>query len=363
MASPAPRIGGRPTLEDLARAAGVSRTTASNAFNRPDQLSARLRERVLGIARDIGYGGPSPAGRMLRTGRAGAIALVFADTLGYAFDDPVSLELLKGVADECEATSTGLLLLPSANDVGADAVQHAAVDGFMVYCLSNASSTIARVLGRGVPVVTIDQGLRQGELASVGIDDRRAARRAAEHLLGLGHRRFGVVTFELRPDGHSGRVTPERLRMADFTPSCERLLGYADALHAAGIDPATVPIEERPGNTESVGAEAARALLGSTPRPTALLATSDRLALGVMAAAREPGLRVPADLSVVGFDDIAAAATSDPPLTTIRQPLRAKGEAAARRLLAPRQTRRHQILPTELVVRGSTAPSSAYRKL
>jgi DNA-binding LacI/PurR family transcriptional regulator len=156
----------------------------------------------------------------------------------------------------------------------------------------------------------------------VGIDERSGARRAAEHLLALGHRRFAVVC---EPHVHR-----------------ERLAGYRLALDAAGADWARREL---------------RGVLAATPRPTAILAATDRLALGALEAAGAAGLRVPEDLSVVGFDDVPGAARSLPALTTIRQPLLEKGEIAGRLLVAA-PTGHTAILPVELVVRGSTAPPS-----
>ncbi len=346
----------RPTLEDLACALGVSRTTVSNAFNRPDQLSAELRERVLAAAQEMGYPGPNPAARMLRTGRAGAIGAVFNETLRYAFGDPTAIAFLQGVATVCEEARLGLLILPAVKSAAdQDAALVAAVDGFIIYSLPRDSEAVTRVLGRRLPMVVVDEPCLDG-VPLVGIDDGRAARLAAAHLAALGHRHFGVVAFELRPDGYAGPVDAARRAGITYEISAARLAGYDEALAAAGLDPLAVPVEEQPGNLESMGCQAARALLTRSPRPTAILALSDRLALGAVAAAHQLGLEVPRDLSIVGFDDIPAASAARPPLTTIRQPLVEKGATAARLLLAPDDERRDLILPAQLIVRGSTAP-------
>ncbi|HYD98459.1 MAG TPA: LacI family DNA-binding transcriptional regulator [Alphaproteobacteria bacterium] len=347
------------TLQDIAQALGVSRTTVSNAFNRPDQLSPDLRDRILEAARDLGYPGPHPAARMLRTGRAGAIGLIFPEALPYAFHDPAAVAMLSGVAQACEDAGSNLLLLPSLGRVAEqNPLLEAVVDGFLVYSIAQHSEILERVRQRRLPLVCIDQPSLPG-VGYVGIDDRAACRRIAAHVAGLGHRRFAVIGFRLQDDGYEGAAPPERRRAADYTVTGARLAGYLDALAEAGIDPDSVPMEECRLNSEDSGFHAARALLARDPRPTAILAMSDRFAIGALRAAVALGLKVPDDLSVTGFDDIPAAATVRPGLTTIRQPTRDKGLIAAQRLLEGAESTDTVLLPAELVVRGSTGPAGA----
>lgn len=354
----------RGTLLDIAAAVGVSRTTVSNAFNRPDQLSAELRDRIMAAARALGVHGPNPAARMLRTGRAEAIGLLFHETLPFAFDDPAAVGMLRGVAASCEKARSGLLILPAVKSPATrSAIHRAAVDGFLVYGFLNGADAWAPLKRRGLPIVAIDNQVPDG-IAFVGIDDRGAARRVAEHVIGLGHRRLGVISLESTVDGYIGPLDAARRRAMTFRTSLDRLDGYIEAIIAAGIDPDTVPVEERPASSEAHGRDAALALLRGGGRPTAILAMSDRLAIGAVDAARSLGLRVPEDLSVAGFDDIPRAALVRPALTTIRQPLFDKGATAASLLLSaidgagPVPATRH-LLPTELVVRGSTRPPAA----
>lgn len=345
-----------PTLLDVARAAGVSRTTVSNAFNRPDQLSADLRARILSVAHELGYGGPHPMARMLRTGRAGTIGVVFSDRLTYAVGDPAAVAFLRGIAEVCEQEDAALLILSAIDeDAARRVVRQAAVDGFVIYCLTTETGVINAVLERGQPVVAVDEpGFTRGPC--VGIADRAGARQAARHLLELGHRRIAIISMETRPDGYVGPLDGARRAGSVYAVTDDRLAGYQDELSAAGLDPALVPIEERPCNNPGSARAAARTLLAERPRPTAILAMSDPFALATIDAALELGLRVPADLSVVGFDDIPTAGRISPPLTTVRQPLVEKGRIAAELLFGRRRAEAPIVLPTELVVRATTAP-------
>lgn len=350
------RRGGGPTLLDVARAVGVSRTTVSNAFNRPDQLSPGLRDKVLAAARRLGYGGPNPAARMLRTGRAGAIGLVFDESLPYAFNDPTAIAFLRGVAQACEGQDAGLLILPMGEEERAvEAVQAAVVDGFLLYCTPSDNAVIDAVRGRGLPVVAVDLPNVRG-LAEVTVDDRVAAAEAAHHLLALGHRRFAILSMELQDDGREGPVDAQRRQGATFGVSGERLGGYLDALAGAGIDAGAVPVLEIAGNRPDRAAAATAGLLSGASAPTAILAMSDQLALGALSAARDAGVAVPGALSIIGFDDMPLAAIADPPLTTVRQPLMDKGRIAADLLFKRPDAPARTTLPTELVVRASTGP-------
>jgi DNA-binding LacI/PurR family transcriptional regulator len=345
----------RATLQTIADVLGVSRSTVSNAYNRPDQLNAELRERILRTAAELGYTGPDPAARRLRTGHGGVIGLLFTEALSYAFTDPAAVGFLEGLAREAEVGGTALLLVPSPP--GADAaaaVRGAVVDAFCIYSMADEQPAVRAALERGLPAVIVEEPDLAGH-AFVGIDDRTATREVAEHVLALGHRRIAVLTDRLVADGYEGPVDARREAAATFHIGRERLAGFRDGLAAAGIDWATVHIEERP-NELACGIDAGHAVLAADPRPTAIISATDQLALGALQAARELGLRVPQDVSVAGFDDVPAAAHAD--LTTVRQPLLEKGVQAAR-LLAELEAGgppRRVMLPVELVVRGSTGP-------
>lgn len=352
--------GGRVTLKQIAATLGVTPMTVSNAFNRPDQLSPALRQRVLSTARELGYGGPDPTARGLRRGRTGAVGVIYDNRLSYAFEDAAAVAFLRGVSAAAEEAELGLLLVPgsSTEPRNADVVHDAMVDGFVVYSVAEQDALVRAALHRGRPVVVVDQP-RVANAAFVGIDDAAAARAAAAHLVGAGHRRLAVVSFGLARDGRRGLAGDVRQAEARYPVSRARLAGYAAATREAGIPWSQVPVFECPGSAPALGREAARALLSAPHPPTAIVATSDRLALGVIAAAAEAGLSVPGDLSVVGFDDIPEAADSRPPLTTVTQDHAAKGRLAGSLLIArvrgSDETGSH-LLPSRLVVRGSTGP-------
>lgn len=342
---------GRVRLRDVAEHAGVSVGSASQAFGRPELVSEQMRERVLAAAKALGYSGPDPAARRLRTGRTGVIGLIFAERLGYQFTDPAAPAFLRGVARGMQRAPLGLLLIPDSRyrDQAALTVREAAVDGFIVYSAPRSDPRVETALARRLPVVTVDQP-RETTTPFVGIDDRAAARSAADHLRKLGHKRVGVLSFVRALD-------PEEKLVLDI--SVERLKGYEEGLGGAW-DESLVRIC-RP-NAARPARAAALELLGERSPPTAILAMSDVLAIGALQAAAELRVSVPDELSLVGFDDSPAASLATPPLTTVAQPHEEKGRLATKWLLEAIGNgevgqERRAILPTELVVRESTAPA------
>ncbi|MGH3083324.1 MAG: LacI family DNA-binding transcriptional regulator [Gaiellaceae bacterium] len=342
----------RVRLRDVAERAGVSIGTASQTFGHPDLVSEAVRERVLSAAKDLGYAGPDPAARRLRLGRAGALGIIFSERLRYQFTDPAAPAFLGGLAAAMEDSSLGLLLIPDSRDRERTAtnVQTAAVDGFVIYSTVRNDPRVEAALGRQLPVVTVDQP-RDAPTPFIGIDDREAARTAAAHLRQLGHSRVAVLSF-VRAIDREGRLALEL--------TADRLAGYKDGLGEAWDENAVRTC--RP-NAPEPARRATLDLLQSEPVPTAILAMSDVLALGALQAAAEVGIRVPHELSIVGFDDSPAAELATPALTTVAQPFEEKGRLAAEQLIEAVEhgrsmddDRRRTILPTELVVRDSTAP-------
>ena len=347
------------TLQTIAEQLGVSRTTVSNAYNRPDQLAPELRERVLATAAQLGYTGPDAAARRLRSGGREAIGLLFTESLAYAFSDPGAVLFLQGFARAAEEAGTAMLILPGFAPPrrGGDdraAVREAVVSGFCAYSLPVDDPDLAAAIERRLPLVIVDEP-HTGEHTFIGIDDRAGARLAADHLAALGHRRIGIVSFRTADDAYAGPLTPEREAAATYPVTAARLAGWRDGLEAAGIPWADVVKEERVLNAREAGAQGLRAVLARDPGLTAVLCATDQLALGALAAAAELGRP---DLSVVGFDDVPAAAARD--LTTVRQPLLEKGLTAGRLLVDPPPADAEPqeiMLPVELVPRGSTRPA------
>lgn len=358
----------RPTLDDVALAVGVSRATVSNAYNRPDQLSARLRGEVLRVAAELGYAGPDPTARSLATSRTGAIAVLLDTSLSTAFSDPALSLTLDALARVVDPRGHALLLLPGDARGGpsAERVLAAQADIAVAYSLADGAPALDSVRTRGLPLVVVDQPLVPGA-ARIGCQDRLGAALAARHLRELGHRRFGIFAAHshVRPGG--GALTASEAAGAAFRDTRERLAGYLGELSSC-----EVVLHEAAGLSAESALDGAFSLLGASPRPSAVLCMSDQLALAVLAAARQLGIGVPGELSVAGFDDSPPASWSSPPLTTVRQDLAAKGRIAGELVLslldggtsaaappasASGSASASAEVPVSLVVRGSTGPA------
>jgi DNA-binding LacI/PurR family transcriptional regulator len=335
----------------------------SNAYNRPHKLSPALRERILEAARGLGYSGPDPAARSLRRGRAGSIGLLFGEALAYVFQDPMAVEFLRGLAEGTAKHNTALQLIAALDadeqDGAASLLANAIVDGLVVWSLPERHPLLRLARARNIPLV-IHGSPRLDGVPFVGMDDRAAAQAASEHLLQLGHRSLAVVSQPFGPARRARHRDPAKIGRPSYRVTRERLAGYQAAANAATSQPAALDIYEVAVNSRDEGHRAALAVLQGTPRPTAVLAMSDVLAGGVLAAARELDLRVPHDVSVVGWDDSPSARASDPPLTTVRQSLHEQGRTCAQLLIAA--TRGEvaaddlvHLAPWQLVTRDSTA--------
>ena len=318
----------RGTLASIAAELGVSRTTVSNAYNRPEQLSVELRDRIMRTAARMGYAGPDPMARSLRTRRAGAIGVLLTDDMTYAFEDQASLEFMSGVSEACVGMDTSMLLIPagaetSEEDRPAALVNQAVVDGFIVYSVAADDPFLASVTGRNVPTVICDQPADDHGVNFVGIDDHQAIRPAAQALVDAGHRRIGILCIRLGREPNNGPVNAERLAGAQMHVQKGRVAGALEVLQDAGIAPGDVPVIERHINNPDTARDAAAELLENNPDLTAVVCTTDSQALGVLDYAESTGIGVPGDLSVVGFDGIPRALARG--LSTVEQPNREKG--------------------------------------
>jgi DNA-binding LacI/PurR family transcriptional regulator len=345
----------RPRIADVAREAGVSKTAVSFAFNSPDRLSSETATRIREVADSLGYR-PHPVARMLTQRRTMTIGVLTPQALAVVFSNPFFALFSEGVAHAAEDLGYGLYLISPLRGSLATAMRRATVDGVVAIGLSADHPEVEQIRSAGLPMVLVDSE-DLPEHSSVVVDDEAGARAAAEHILGLGHRKVVVVAVE-RPqpatDSAGEGVTSRRLR------------GYRAAFAAAGLE---LPDEHIVAGRASIdgGASAFHRAWALGLRPTAVLAMSDAMAIGAMGTARELGLRVPRDLSVIGFDDIDLAAHVDPPLTTVHQPIRQKGVDAVRLLLAEVEQREayqpeHLRLETRLIVRGSTGPAPRERQ-
>ena len=357
--SPTPRR--RATLASLAAELKVSRTTVSNAFNRPDQLSPELRQRVLATAKQLGYV-PDPVARSLRTRKAGAVGLVMTEALTYSFSDPAARDCVAGVAQSCEELGQGLLLVavgPSRSlEDGTAAVLGAGVDGFVLYSVGDDDPYLQVVLRRRLPVVVVDQPKNLSGVSRVGIDDRAAMRELADYVLGLGHREIGLLTMRLGRDRRQDLVDAERLKSTTFDVQRERILGVWDAMKAAGVDPDSLTVVESYEHLPTSGGDAAKVAMEANPRITALMCTADILALSAMDYLRAHGIYVPGQITLTGFDGVPDAISRG--LTTVAQPSLQKGRRAGELLLNPPRSGLPvvELLDTELI-RGRTSGQPA----
>ncbi|MBZ9704920.1 MULTISPECIES: LacI family DNA-binding transcriptional regulator [unclassified Mesorhizobium] len=342
-------------LADIAKAAGVSHGTASNVFSRPEIVREEVRERVRATAEAMGYAGPDPKGRLLRAGKVNAIGVATAEPLSYFFEDPFARVMMAGISQACDATGAGISLVSAANtEQLAWNIQSALVDGFIVFCIEGGSRLVELARERKLPFVALDLDSEDGSVAAIGVDNIAGASLAARHLTELGHRRFAVLALPFA-DGRTGIISPEELRAAAYAGTRDRLTGYFRELSRVGIDTSKVPVYETANDaaTTKAGLET---IFASGEPPTAILAMSDRMALATLEWLSARGLNVPDDVSVIGFDGVPEAALSEPPLTTVAQPIAEMGRLAVKAILENDGKVSRQLLPVELIVRASSAP-------
>jgi len=342
----------RVTIADVAEKAGVSKTAVSFAFNSPDRLNSATATRILDVAQELGYR-PDPVARMLTQRRTGAIGVLTPQDLSVIFSNPFFGTFSAGIAGVAEEHGYGLHFISPLHGSLSRAIHRAIVDGVVAIGLTDDHPEIDEIRRAGLPMVLVDSNTT-GEFVSVDVDDEGGARLAARHVLDLGHREIAILAIE----------GPRSVGQDEGGVVARRLRGYRDTLAEAGIE---VPADEIATGPASIdgGRAAFAALWAAGRRPTAVLAMSDGMAIGAIRAIHERGLTVPGEVSVVGFDDVDLAASTDPPLTTVHQPVRGKGETAVRLLLSVMESRTaapgHRRLETRLVVRSSTGPAAAAR--
>ncbi|MCT9821300.1 LacI family transcriptional regulator [Microbacterium sp. W1N] len=329
----------RPTIHDVARDAGVSVSTVSKAVNGRYGVASETVERVLASVQRLGYASSLIASSM-RSSRTGVIGVLVADF------EPFSTEVLKGVSTALRGHAFDLLAYSGSQGPDAAGWERRSLSRLSGTLIDGAIIVTPTVVNVpvDVPIVAVDPHTGPADLPTVEADSFGGALQAVRYLIELGHTRIAFV---------AGR--------SDLRSSIARDAGYRRALADAGIPfrPDMIAIG---GYDTEAGREAARALLSHAGRPTAIFAANDMSALAVIDVARELGLRVPEDLSVIGFDDVPEASQATPALSTVRQPMKRIGAAAATMLLglldAPGgdAAPSHLRLPTRLVPRGTTAP-------
>ncbi|MDN4481136.1 LacI family DNA-binding transcriptional regulator [Demequina muriae] len=328
----------KPTIRDVAAAAGVSRGTVSRVLNGGHWVSPEARTAVEQAIQTTGYYANHHA-RSLATGRANSVAFLLTEEHQLLFDDPTFPLLLRGAAEALAQRHKTLVLLvagtPEERENVAQFVGAGHVDGVLLISSHERDPLLESLLASGVPTVACGIPLgHQAEITTVSVDEIGSARTATRHLMDLGRSRIAMITGP--PDTPGGRF---------------RVVGFREEL-GDRFDPALV--EEGDYSRQS-GADAMARLLERAPDIDAVFAASDRMAAGAIATVRAAGRVVPQDVAVVGFDDSGLAATLDPPLTTMRQPFGEISSTMVELLLELVEGRSAEsaTLPTELIVRGT----------
>lgn len=328
-------------IKDIADRLGVSTATVSRALNDKPGVADELRQRVHELAAELDFA-PSMVARNLARGRTGAVAFILHRQAFPVSSDPFYFHILQGVERELDRAGYHVVLSivgnrsdRAANDLRV--VRERRVDGLILAGPDIDPSLVLSLTHLDLPAVLVDNAMERTPLNCVLCDDCEGARSAVEHLIGHGCKR---IAFAGGPPS--------------WLSTGERQKGYEYAMRTAGLPTELV---HESATTLDTGLSAGRKLFSGRARPAAVYAVNDAMAMGVIRAAREAGLSVPADVAVAGFDDVSAAASNDPPLTTVRVDKEIMGEQAARRLIEmignEPQPHRRIIVGTTLIVRQS----------
>jgi len=328
------------TLEDIAKMSGVSRSTVSRVINRDPNVSEPTRRKVLDLIQKIGFQ-PNLAARGLAVGRTRVIGLVIPTGLTSIFSDPYFPLVIQGVASACSAHGYSVMLWLAEREYEAKTINqvlyNGLIDGVIVASMLLDDPIIQRLSESPQPFITIGRHPTNDQLNFVDVDNRIGAYQGVSYIIHTGHRRVATIT------GPHNMIAGR-----------DRSQGYQDALRARGL-PLLPELVAEGEFSDISGYLAMKQLLPQ--QPDAVFVASDAMAFAAMRAIQEAGLRIPEDIAVVGFDDIPTAATSTPPLTTVRQPIQRTGSVAAEMLIEriehPEVQQCRIVLPTELVIRDS----------
>ncbi len=327
-------------IEDIARLAGVSRSTVSRVLNDDPEVSLETRERVRSLVAELNYQ-PNAAARGLAAGRTHVVGLVIPMVVSTFFADPYFPLLIQGVSSVATAHDHSLMLWIVEPEFERQTVRqimrNGLIDGVLMASHAMNDPVVDALLGGGLSLVLIGRHPSRDDVNYVDVDNEQSAREAVAHLVRLGRKRIATIA------GPQSMIA-----------GLDRLTGYQNALRGRGctIDPDLVVEGDF---TEMGGYAAMQRLLARNV--DAVFAASDAMAVGALRALREAGRRVPEDVAVIGFDDMPFSARTEPPLTTVRQPVQRTGSVAAEALIDlvehPDSPPRRIILPTELVIRQS----------
>ncbi|HYH93040.1 MAG TPA: LacI family DNA-binding transcriptional regulator [Candidatus Saccharimonadales bacterium] len=332
------------TLEEVASRAGVSRATVSRVVNGSPRVSPDIRRVVEAAVVELGYV-PNRAARSLVTRRSDSVGVIIAEPAGLLFSDPFFPRLLRGISAALSARDLQLVLLmpssPSETHRTADYLAAGHVDGALLVSLHDDDPLPVRMAEANIPMIVSPRPRRPMSLSYVDVDNRGGAHSAVAHLAGRGRRVIATVAGP-----------------TDMAPGVDRLAGYHDALVEAGLE--RDPSLEVVGDfTQAGGAAAMTRLLAARPDIDAVFAASDLMAAGALTAMTAAGRRVPDDVALVGYDDSPVATTTQPTLTSVRQPIEEMGHEMARLLIdaieGSDRVPRRVILATKLIERASSA--------
>ncbi len=312
--------GKRPTIKDIARLSGYSKTAVSFAFNDPKRISKAAHEQILEVAAKIGYI-PDPMARNFSLRRHRSIGFLLPQIIHYSLRNPYMMQVIQGIGSVCQKYGYTLTIIPPLNESITEAVRNAVVDGMITIGMKVGMEIVEIMTQRQLPFVTID-GTPAPNIPSVNIDDESAAYDIMRRVLAQGHRDIVIISL---PD--DAFATDETL---DISVPALRMKGYDRALKDAGLslksDSVTTMTCEC---TLEDGKHTAHIISKLKKRPTAIVAMSDIVAIGCIIYLDEHGVQVPSDISIVGFDNIQESILVTPRLTTVDQPASDKGYMAA----------------------------------